>query len=108
MQASSRAPLNATLDIMSEQLRELTQAEYDATWHGPTMVDKTAMAREVIDIWPYAEAALTANHPHECNLNVNHVYESEDGRFQHILIGTNTSNVYLVVVVNVLARQVEG
>ena len=91
-------------------LRELTEAEYKATWHGQTMVNKTSMATEVVDIWPYAEAALKANYPNECNckLDVNHVYESHDGEFQHILIGANTANLYLVIVVNVLERKVEG
>lgn len=92
------------------KLRELTQAEYDATWHGPRMEDKTTTATEVLDIWPYADAALRASYPHECNCNleVNHVYESQDGQFQHVAIGTNTSNLYLVIVVNVMAKQIEG
>jgi len=99
-----------SLGIMSTPLHELTQAEYDATWHGPTMVEKTTTAQPVLDIWPYADAALKQVCPGECicPLNADHVYESQDGKFQHILIGTNTSNVYLVVVVNVLRREIEG
>lgn len=92
------------------ELRELTEAEYKATWHGGTMVNKTTTATEVVNIWPYAEAALNASYPSECNCNleVSNVYESQDGQFQHILIGTNTSNLYLVIIVNVLERRVEG
>jgi hypothetical protein len=95
---------------MTIQLRELTQAEYDATWHGLRMVDITTTATEVLDIWPYADKALNASYPHECNFNlkVNQVYESQDGCFQHVLIGTNTSNLYLAVIVNVQAQQIEG
>jgi len=95
---------------MTIQLRELTQVDYDATWRGPSMVDKTTTATEVLDIWPYADAALNISYPHECNCNlkVNHVYESQDGQFQHILIGTNTSNLYLVIVVNIPEKKIEG
>ena len=74
------------------------------------MVEKTHSATMALNIWPYADAALDAAYPNEPigNLDASHVYETSDGEYQHILIGTNTSNVYLVVVVNVKQKAVEG
>ena len=91
-------------------IHELSQAEYDATWHAATMIEKTHSAVVVVDIWPYALAAMEQMYPREATdqLNVNHVYECRDGAFQHILIGTNHSNIYLVVVVDVQGRCIEG
>lgn len=94
---------------MTQPLRELSRQEYEATFY-PPMLDVTHTADEVVDLWPYASEALRAMFPGDCScdLNVGYVYESKDQHFQHILVSSNTSNVYLVVVVNKWERVIVG
>ncbi len=74
------------------------------------MQDVTSTAEEVVELWPYAELALRATFPASCNcdLDVGYIYEAPDGSYQHVLVPSNESNVYLVVVVDKPARSILG
>jgi hypothetical protein len=85
--------------------RRLTEAEYKATFRDP-MVD--IKGREdlfhpngVIDLDPYLRSAEAEIAPLELLSDVPaaSIYQSSDGRFDHVLYPCNKSNVYLVVVV---------
>jgi len=74
------------------------------------MVDVTATAEEIVDLWAYAEPALGAAFPDvcSCDWSVKHIYQSGDGSFQHAPIPTHISALYLVVVISKLKREVVG
>lgn len=89
--------------------RTLSEPEFEATFV-PPMVDVTTSAEEVVDLWAYAEPALRQEFPEACSCdwNVKHIYETSNGAFQHVLIPTHLSNLYLVVVIDKLHQQVFG
>jgi len=94
---------------MTTTLRTLTEQEFKATFLAP-MADVTATAEEVVDLWAYAEPALREAYPDVCSCDwkVKHIYESSDHAFQHVLIPTHVSNLYLVVVVDMKRKSVLG
>jgi hypothetical protein len=94
---------------MDQVLRELSREEYETSF-SPPMQDVTHTAEEIVDLWPYAERALkeTFSGACTCDLTVGYVYESGDGLFQHILVPSHISNVYLVVVVSKVRRAIVG
>ncbi len=97
------------MGVMTLDLRELSRPEYEATLRAP-MRDVTSTAEEVVDLWPYAERALREAFPQACNcdLEVGYVYEAADGSYQHILVPSHESNVYLVVIVDKEAKAILG
>ena len=89
--------------------RRLSQAEFKATLAAP-MRDVLATATSVIDIWPYVAAVPVAElsgHTVAEGL-VEHVYRNPQNTFDHVLVVTNTSNVYLVVVVDLTTDTIRG
>ena len=103
------APLNTALDLMNQDLRQLTREEYEATFREP-MRDVTTTADEVVELWPYAEQALRALFPHVCNCahDVEAIYETGDSAYQHVLIPSHEQNVYLSVIVDKPQRSILG
>ena len=81
--------------------RRLTDTEYRQTLSDP-VEDATQTASALVDIWPYVEAVPAADLEGHTLYNrfVEYVYRSADARFDHVLVMTRTSNVYLVVVVD--------
>ena len=102
-------PIFESVGYMSVTLRSLSEEEFQATFT-PPMVDVTSNAEEVVDLWGYAEPALRETYPDACSCdwNVKHIYESSDSAFQHALIPTHISNVYLVVVIDKSRRRILG
>jgi len=94
---------------MQQLLRQLTEAEFEATFATP-MRNVTQSAREIVEIWPYAEAAIARDFPdaHTCNWDAEYVYEDPSARWQHILINTEMPNAYLVIVVEVASKSIVG
>jgi hypothetical protein len=88
---------------------ELDEQSFRRTFVSP-MRNVTADAEPVIDIWPYARAIP----PGELrgvrwrDGEVEHVYRTGDDRFDHVLVPTETANVYLVVVVARGAAAIHG
>ena len=88
----------------------LTEPEFKATMKEP-MVDVTATPGEIIDIWPYvaavaAEVGLPALVMKE--ELVEHVYRSDDGIHDHVLLPTEKKNKYVVIVVDRASSSVAG
>lgn len=74
------------------------------------MRDVTATATNVIDIWPYV-AAIPASDAqgHEVVFGeVERVYRSADGAHDHVLAVTTSKNVYIAVIVDLIADQILG
>ena len=89
---------------------ELTESEYRGTMNGK-MQDVTETAEPVVDIWPYVELLVKANVVLQYVFDrelVESVYRSQDGVFDHILIPTDNSNCFTVVVVDLLRRKIKG
>ena len=87
----------------------LTEEEFQKTFV-PPMLDCTDNAEEVVDLWNYAEPALKETWPEvcSCDFKVKHIYESNDGQWQHVFIPVHLSNVYFVVVIDKKAKHVIG
>jgi len=89
--------------------RSLNEAEFRSTFAEP-MEDITKNHVDVIDIWPYVRAVPSPDlMGHEIyDQFVEYVYRSADNQFDHVLVMTRSSNVYLVVVVEVSNDEVFG
>lgn len=92
------------------RLRELTEDEYKASWHGDKMHNATDTAEEVLDIWPYVRAVLIESYPdlNHTETNVYRIYESGDGEIHHVYVDTGVPNLHLVIVVSVMRREIQG
>ncbi len=89
--------------------RLLSQADFRATFGAP-MRDVLASATNVINIWPYVAAIpvaeLFGNQPVDgC---VEHVYRNASSTFDHVLVVTQSKNVVLVVVVDLVGDAILG
>ena len=74
------------------------------------MLDVTSSAEEIVDLWEYASEIVDTNYPDagEWDWRVMFIYESRDGRFQHLNIPVPVSNTYLSVVVDKPSRKILG
>ena len=92
------------------RVRELTEDEYKASWHGDRMINSTDTAEEVLDIWPYVRAVMADSYPdlQHTGSDVYRIYESEDGEIHHVYVDVGVPNLHLVIVVSVVAREIEG
>ena len=89
--------------------RELTQSEYEATF-SPPMLNVTDRAEEIVDLWGYANPIIASDY-HDCTAwhwRVMFIYESRDGKIQHINIPVPRENTYLSVVVDKANRKIIG
>jgi len=99
---------------MEPNPRLLTYEEFRATF-GPEMRDITgrehlASPEGVIQLEPYLRVVPPADlFGHSVpEFKVHSVARGSDGRFDHVLFGTATPNVFLVVVVAIAAATVYG
>jgi len=88
----------------------LTEKEYKNTF-GARMIDVTKTAEPIIDIWPYVqrltEEGLVLNYVNNKQL-VDFVYRTEDNLFDHVLLPTDNSNIFIVIIVDNLNRKIKG
>jgi hypothetical protein len=87
----------------------LTKEEYDDTL-SPKMLNVTETADEIVDLWGYADPIIEAEY-HNCSAwdwKVNHIYESQNGSYQHIGIAVPVDDTYLVVIVNKIQKEIIG
>jgi len=91
------------------QTRQLTESEFKGTF-ADTMHNVTETVTDVLDIWPYVRAVPAADlQGHStCDGLVDVVYRGDDDRFEHVLVMTNTKNVYLAVVVDLPRDSIYG
>lgn len=90
-------------------MKELSQEEYQATFF-PPMRDITESAEEIVDLWGYADLVIEQLY-HSCTAwewYVKHIYETQDGQFQHMNIPVPLDNTYLVVIVDKPKRETLG
>ena len=93
------SPFSATLCIQGIRVKELSQKEYEATF-SPPMVNVTERAEEVVDLWAYADPIIDSDY-HSCaawEWKVAHIYETADGKYQHIGIPVPIDNTYLTII----------
>ena len=104
--ACSSAP-PARSDLM--QTRLLTESEFQATFASP-MRDVSSAGDATVDIWPYVAAiprpdlqgyAVAAR-------SVEHVYRAAGDTYDHVLVPSETANVFLAIVVDLKHRKVLG
>ena len=87
--------------------RLLSEAEFLACF-APPMRDITAIAEAVVNIWPYIDALdLDALGLPQVN-DVHYVYRDGLDRYDQVLLGTGRFNALLVVVVDLLGKNVVG
>ncbi len=91
------------------QPRLLSEELFDATFGSP-MRDVLNEATNVIDIWPYVSAvAQTDLGSHSIHEQfVEHVYRTPTDTYDHVMIMTDTKNVYLVIVVDLVNDCIYG
>lgn len=74
------------------------------------MQDITKNAKEIVDLWAYADPIIEQKY-HNCTAwewQVRSIFLTEDKRYQHINIPVPLDNTYLVVIVDVNAKQIIG
>ncbi len=95
--------------MSGQATRLLAEEEFLATLAEP-MKNVTGQERNVLDIWPYADAVpisdLEGHVVHD--RFVEYIYRTPDNRFDHVLVMTKTKNVYLAVVVDLEHDAVYG
>lgn len=85
----------------------LLSAEAFAATFAETMRDVTREAEPVCDVWDYVEAIPDAELDGLVPQDVAYVYRARDA-YDHVVIATETLDVFLVVVVDLQARAVAG
>ena len=94
---------------MNRPLKLLSADEYQETLQAG-MVNVTETADEVVDLWGYADQVIE-NAYHSCTAwdwRVAHIYETPDGKWQHIGIPVPSDNTYLVVIADKDNRCIVG
>lgn len=89
--------------------RELNQENFQATFC-PPMKDIVNEESDGIDIWVYVrQIPVKELKGHEIYYEfVEHVYRTGDNRFDHVLVVTKTLDVYLVVVIELVKKEIYG
>lgn len=89
--------------------RILSETEFKSTF-SLKMVDVRLSATDVIDVWPYVDSVPTDELEGHSIFErfVEFVCRTDDGRFDHVLVLTKTKNVYLVVVIDLVAVRIVG
>ena len=88
----------------------LTEKEYKETMDD-RMVDVTLTAEPVVDIWPYVRQLTLDKVVLEYvfkNELVEKVYRNDKGTFEHILLPTDNSNIFIVVIVDLRQNKITG
>lgn len=94
---------------MAIQLRVLPEERFLETFF-PPMQDVTKSAEEIVDIWEYTEAVLSTEFSGRDTQgwDVAHVYRSSSNAWLHVLVATDVSDAYIVIVIEVAKREIFG
>jgi hypothetical protein len=87
--------------------RALTRAEFRRCF-AESMRDMTGAAQAVTDIWPYVDGLDALAEGVARIGDVAHIYRDGSCRYDHVLLETDRANVFLVIVVDLGARDVLG
>lgn len=85
----------------------LSEDAFKATFTAK-MTDVTATGAATVDLWAYVDALPDAQLGVHGVGDVDRVYRNETDDHEHVLIATDTKNVYLVVVVDIRRPAVHG
>ena len=91
-------------------IRELSREEFLNTM-GSGMMNITQDAESVVDIWEYAESLLDEKKISQYGFDnrlIEAVYSDEKRIYQHVLLFTEKSNCYIVIVINTEKRAIIG
>jgi hypothetical protein len=88
----------------------LTEKEYRETMTDK-MVNVTETAEPTVDIWSYVELLTKdkeiSNYVYENQL-VEMVSRNDEGTFDHVLLPTDKSNVFVVIIVDLKKEKIKG
>ncbi len=87
--------------------RCLSEDEFLACFAKP-MRDVTAVAEQVLDIWPYVDSVVLPMSEVTEVHDVARVYRDGRGRFDQVLVGTDAPEVFLVIVIDLGTRAIHG
>ena len=90
--------------------RLLSDAEFHA-FFGNRMCEVTFEPSPVsVNIWDYVSAIPSTDFGSTSieGRDVDYVYRTDDGRYDHVLISTTTKNVYLAIIVDLVNAEVIG
>nr|WMC98874.1 hypothetical protein RAR13_09330 [Aminobacter aminovorans] len=95
-------------NLMSEiHLRELTESEFLDCSRG-SMSDVTSAQQPVADVWPYVDLLDPRSVGVLAIRDVEYVYRDASQRYDHVVIATDTADIFLVVIVDRRAKRVLG
>lgn len=94
---------------MAIQIRPLSEDRFFETFSAP-MQDITKFAEEIVDIWEYTEAVLSSEFAGRDtqDWNVAYVYRNSSNAWQHVLIGTDVPDAFVVIVIDVARKELVG
>jgi hypothetical protein len=72
------------------------------------MSDVTSAQQPVADVWPYVDLLDPRSLGVLAIRDVDYVYRDASQRYDHVVIATDTADVFLVVIVDRRARRVFG
>jgi hypothetical protein len=95
------------------QIKELTKKEYETTFSEKMNdITKIILDNEVIEIWDYVKLVDRT----KCTINeyiienelVEYVYRNSANTFDHVIIPTIKKNVYLIIIVDIINKNIYG
>jgi hypothetical protein len=89
---------------------ELSPGEFQQTF-GKEMVDVTETAEPATDIWPYVEVLKDCGVVQDLVYSqglVKTVYRNIENTYEHVLLPTEYKKAFIVIVVDLLARDIKG
>ncbi len=90
--------------------KQLTEAEFKNTFTD-NMLNITDNASPTIDIWSYVEELviekIVMKYVYERKL-VELVYRNSENTFDHVLLPTNSANVFIVIIVDLEQKNIKG
>jgi len=99
------------LQQLNQSTRLLSESEFKSTLSENRMTDVTKTAEPVVDIWLYVEKLVeegtVLKYVSDRHL-VEHVYRNDESTVDHILLPTETGNVFIVIVVDLVEKEIRG
>ena len=97
------------MNVMAIQLRPLSEDRFLETF-SPPMQDITTSAEEIMDLWAYTEAVPSSEFSGRDtrDWNVACIYRDSANTWQHVLIGTDVPDAFVVIVIDVARKELVG
>ena len=105
------ARINENTKLKTEvMIKELSRKEFEKTFSNK-MIDVTKTAEPIVNIWEYAK--VLSNQKLIPSIvykkeSVEFVYKNSKNTFEHILLPTSEKNVFIIIVVNIIEKKIEG